>query len=288
MDGTRLTRNPEDEWLLVENTHEALVTADLFQRAADSIGTTGKRGGNRAPGRRRMLLFSSAITCKHCGAAYHCRPRKKNGKTYYYYECSGRSSGRTDQKCDGWSVNAGRLKAYIFGEIQDRVSGADFESHLRAYLIGRIGQLIRSDLMDTGHIDQQIAELEEKKARLVESVVDGVFDRGDPAVSRKSREIDEELCVATTRRQEILGVAGIHLDPDAIAASLVSRVHDLTAMLDSLEVEDQRSALSGFCNRIVADAQTREIVIETDLAGLAQEQTLPGVPIGLCNKHLPE
>ena len=82
IDGTKLSRNPEAEWLLVENTHEAIVTADLFQRVADSIGTTGKRGGNRAPGRKRLLLFSSAITCKHCGAAYHCRPRKKNGKTY--------------------------------------------------------------------------------------------------------------------------------------------------------------------------------------------------------------
>ncbi len=142
--------------------------------------------------------------------------------------------------------------------------------------------------MDTAHIDKEIATLEEKKARLIESVVDGVFDRGDPAVSRKSREIGEKLCVATTRRQEILGVAGTHLDPDAIAADLVSRVHDLTAMLDSLEVEDQRAALSGFCKRIVADAETREIVIETDLAGLAHEQTLPGLPIGLCNNHLPE
>lgn len=92
--------------------------------------------------------------------------------------------------------------------------------------------------MDTAHVDQQIAELEKKKSRLVDGVVDGLLDRGDPIVSRKSREIDEELCVATTRRQEILGVTGTRLDPDAIAASLVARVHDLTAVLDSLDVED--------------------------------------------------
>ena len=80
----------------------------------------------------------------------------------------------------------------------------------------------------------------------------------------------------------------LDLDPDSIAANLVARVRDLTAMLDSLEVEDQHSALFGFCKRMVADAETREIGIETDLAGLAQEQTLPGLPIGLCNTHLPE
>ncbi len=70
--------------------------------------------------------------------------------------------------------------------------------------------------------------------------------------------------------------------------SLAARVHDLTAMLESLEVEDQRYALSGFCKRIVADAETRKIVVETDLAGLAQEQTAPGITIGWCNNHLPE
>ena len=148
--------------------------------------------------------------------------------------------------------------------------------------------LIRSDLLDTTHIDKEIAALEEKKARLVDGVADGMFDRGDPAVSRKFREIDEELCVATTRKQEILAVTGTDLDPDSIAAGLVSRVHDLTAMLESLDIEDQRSTVFGFCKRIVADVETREIIIETDLAGLAQEQTLPGLPIGLCNNHLPE
>ena len=61
-------------------------------------------------------------------------------------------------------------------------------------------------------------------------VADGMFDRGGPSVSRKIREIDEELTVGTPR----------------------------------------------------------EIVIETDLAGLAQEQTLPGLPVGLCPTHLPE
>ena len=39
---------------------------------------------------------------------------------------------------------------------------------------------------------------------------------------------------------------------------------------------------------IVADAETREIVNEADLAGLAQERTLPVLPIGLCNNDLPE
>lgn len=49
-----------------------------------------------------------------------------------------------------------------------------------------------------------------------------------------------------------------------------------------------RSVLFAFCKRIVADAETREVVIETDLTGMAQDQAVPGLPAELCNLELPD
>jgi hypothetical protein len=43
-----------------------------------------------------------------------------------------------------------------------------------------------------------------------------------------------------------------------------------------------------FCQQIVADANSREIVVETDLTGLAQSKTLPGVLTGLPDSDLPD
>jgi hypothetical protein len=43
-----------------------------------------------------------------------------------------------------------------------------------------------------------------------------------------------------------------------------------------------------FRRKIVADAWAREIVVETDLAGLAQSKTLPGVLTGLPVSDLPD
>ena len=45
--------------------------------------------------------------------------------------------------------------------------------------------------------------------------------------------------------------------------------------------------LMAFCHRIVADAETKEIVVETDLTGLAQNKTLPGVLAGLPDLNSP-
>ena len=83
-------------------------------------------------------------------------------------------------------------------------------------------------------------------------------------------------------------MAGGDLNPDLIAVQLIERVRDLSAFMESQDVLDQRKALFAFCKRIVADAEKREIIVETDLTGSAQGTILPGLPTGLCNCSLPE
>jgi hypothetical protein len=82
-------------------------------------------------------------------------------------------------------------------------------------------------------------------------------------------------------------VLGSELDPDAIAAQMLERVRDLASFLDSEDVNDQPMALFPFYEQTVANAATREAVIQTDVLGLAQKQTPPGVPVGLLNPSLP-
>jgi len=288
IEGTKLQRNPVSEIVVVENTHEALIPAELFERVQQTFRKSGGRSKRVGCGQRRLMLFSSAITCKHCGAHYQCRPRNKCGRTYYYYECCGRGQGRTDARCDSWCINVEKLKKFIFGEIQRRVSTDEFRTALRAYLVGRLGQLLRSEVLDTRRIDRDIALAQQKKRRLIDGIAEGVLDRHDQLVVQKLAEIDDELLVLTTQREEIVRVVGSDLDADAIAATLLERVNDLAGFLESQDVETQRKALFAFCRRIMADAQRREIVVETDLLGLAQNETPPGLPAGLCISNLPE
>ena len=164
----------------------------------------------------------------------------------------------------------------------------EFQIALRAYLVGRLGQLIRSEVFDTRQIDREIQEVERKKRRIIDSIADGLLTRTDTTVAIKMAELDEKMLMLTTRKREILRVTGVTIDPDEIAAQLIERVRDLTGFLESLDVEKQRRALFAFCKRIVADAEAKEIVIETDLTGLAQKETPPGLPEGLCNLTLPD
>jgi hypothetical protein len=85
-----------------------------------------------------------------------------------------------------------------------------------------------------------------------------------------------------------LAAAGIPYRTDEIAARLIERVRDVASLLDSRSIEDQRRVLMSFCHGIVADAETKEIVVEADLTGMAQNETLPGLPAGLLDSNLPD
>jgi len=159
---------------------------------------------------------------------------------------------------------------------------------LRAYLVCRLGQLIRSEVFDTRQLDREIQEVEQRRRRVIDLIADGLLTRDDPTVATKVAELDDQLLLLTTRKQEILKVTGVNIDPDEIAVRLLERVRDLTAFLESQDVEAQRKVLFAFCKRIVADAETREVVIETDLTGMAQGQAIPGLPAELCNLELPD
>ncbi len=105
---------------------------------------------------------------------------------------------------------------------------------------------------------------------------------------RMLQEIQGELLKLNTQKREIEKLAGGRLDPDVIATQLIARVKDLTGFLESQDVEEQRKALFAFCKRIVADAENREIILSTDLTGMAPNETPPGLPAGLCNSMLPD
>lgn len=148
--------------------------------------------------------------------------------------------------------------------------------------------MIRRDVLDTRQLDKDIATAEKKKRNLIDNIAEGLLDRHAPTVAQKLQGIDDELLLLTTREQEVLKVAGGSLDPDAIAVQLIERVRDLAGFLESEGVKKQRDALLAFCKSITTDSASREIVIQADLTGLAQNQTPPGLAAGLCISNLPE
>lgn len=79
---------PEDEWYIVENTHEPIISREDFARIQDLM----KKDTRTAPQGKELYLFSGFLRCADCGKGmtrskvrgnvyYYCRTYKNQSKT---------------------------------------------------------------------------------------------------------------------------------------------------------------------------------------------------------------
>ncbi|HVX31691.1 MAG TPA: recombinase family protein [Solirubrobacterales bacterium] len=86
---------------LFDGTHEAILEAGLWERAAQLVAATPPRPG-RPPRGRRHLFSGGLLRCGRCGAAMVSRSCRQGG--YEYYECAGGPEG-----CEAGSVRRNPL-----------------------------------------------------------------------------------------------------------------------------------------------------------------------------------
>lgn len=70
---------PEEEWYVVQGTHEAIVKEELFFQAQQ----LHSRDTRTAPGKKETYLFSGLLRCADCKKAM----RRKTSKQLVYYHC---------------------------------------------------------------------------------------------------------------------------------------------------------------------------------------------------------
>lgn len=69
---------PEDEWFIVENTHEPIISREDFAKVQDLL----KKDTRTAPKQKTLYLFSGFLRCADCGKAM--TRSKVKGNVYYY------------------------------------------------------------------------------------------------------------------------------------------------------------------------------------------------------------
>lgn len=69
---------PEDEWFIVENTHEPIISREDFAKVQELL----KKDTRTAPKQKNLYLFSGFLRCADCGKAM--TRSKVKGNVYYY------------------------------------------------------------------------------------------------------------------------------------------------------------------------------------------------------------
>lgn len=109
---------PEDEWFIVPNTHEPIISREVFAKVQDLL----RKDTRTAPGQKSLYLFSGFLRCADCGKAM---TRSKVGENVYYYCRTYKDQSKT--ACTKHMIRHNHLEQGVLYAIRQQIYlAADF------------------------------------------------------------------------------------------------------------------------------------------------------------------
>lgn len=118
----KAVQTPEDEWFIVENTHEPIIDRELFRKAQ----SLSKRDTRTAPKAKKVYLFSGFLRCADCNKSMTKKTNHKKMadgtiKDYTYYVCSTYALKNRD-KCTRHGIALEDLTEAVLKAIQVQIA----------------------------------------------------------------------------------------------------------------------------------------------------------------------
>lgn len=103
---------PENEWYIVEHTHEPIIERPIFEKVQELL----KRDTRTAPQKKKLYLFSGFLRCGDCKKAMS---RSQVKGTVYYFCRTYKDQSKT--ACTKHSIKHNRLEAAVLYAIQQQI-----------------------------------------------------------------------------------------------------------------------------------------------------------------------
>ena len=103
---------PEDEWYIVENTHEPIIERIIFEKVRDLL----KRDTRTAPQKKSLYLFSGFLRCADCGKSMSRSLVK--GTVYYFCRTY---KDQSKSACTKHSIKHKQLEAAVLCAVQQQL-----------------------------------------------------------------------------------------------------------------------------------------------------------------------
>ena len=184
---------PSEDWVRVENTHEAIIDKadfDLVQRLKGLDTRT-------SPQSDKVYLFSGVLICGCCGGRMTRKINRSNGREYVYYYCpTGKKGGCKSSSMIKESELTECVQSSLKAHINSVVS---LNSLITSISRERINQGLVQEY--TGYIksnEEQLARVEKFKRNLYESLVSGALSKEEflqykQEYSAKAEEIKKAI-----------------------------------------------------------------------------------------------
>ena len=238
----KMIRNPKDEWVRVENTHEAIISPELFHRVQEQAAIR-----HRSTKDNRVQIFSGLLRCGGCGRSMSFGTnRTRKGVSYSYYCCTAyRQYGAERAGCTQHYIRYDTLYACVLARIREWAQPArsDDENRLLQRLLNagdreraaaakkQTAELNRAEKRRT-ELDRLFTQLYEDRVsgRITEYNFDMLSERYQAEQSelaakleRMRAELDKERETADNAKKW-LAVIRQYADPQELTAEMLNNL----------------------------------------------------------------
>ena len=130
---------PQEEWYVVENTHEAIIDEETFRKAQSLFN----KNIRKSPLKNDVDLFSGFVRCADCHRSMSKKSNVHSYGTYHYYRCT---TARKMKKsaCGNHTIRLDRLEEAVLVTIQKMADVAIEMSELVAQINNKPGRRTES------------------------------------------------------------------------------------------------------------------------------------------------
>ncbi len=104
---------PQDDWIIVPNTHEPIISEELFEKAR----IIQERDTRIGPGNEKIYKWAGLLRCKDCDMSMIRNNVKGRGDDKVYYGCS-TYRNKSKDACTKHTIRADRLENAVLKAVQ--------------------------------------------------------------------------------------------------------------------------------------------------------------------------
>ena len=190
---------PQNEWIKVNDTHEAIISEDTFTAVSNIL----KADGRISPATEAINPFMGILFCGDCHEQMIRRINRYKGTSKTYYICSTKNRG---EGCSRHSIEEGTLKAIVSETLRAYVNTFIDESRLFEKT-----RALETNFEMIGSYDKEIERLKKEQDRyyglcsaLYEDLRKGVIDKEEFTRLHKDFEEKAKEKEEAIRKQEKL------------------------------------------------------------------------------------
>lgn len=171
----------KEEWIIVENTHEAVIERDLFFHVQELIEKKSREQAERREksgirGHKEENFLKGYLRCGCCGKSFNLSQTMRAGKITRQYYCSGYQTLRSAFCANKERINKDMIEQTVYEAVQSCILQLADE---KAWKVRTVPEKSLDEEKRIAQIDREICQLSVKMADLYRDTAERILDDSD-------------------------------------------------------------------------------------------------------------